>query len=367
MDRTSLDTLWARQLGWTGGVTAAGLLAAVSGGATAFPELSVLPVGIGISCAFPRRAHVAVGVASVGVLTALLLGLLTPETSTLSGLLSVGAGPGAPELQAIQAIGAALVMGALLPFVDEGPRDGGRMLNGALALATCSSLAAWASHSVVFAGWRPMASAAVAGLVAGAISSAALLVLAIRHRTVDRIPDREIIATTLDGQRRGAALMAWQIDASLDDLCPDADTRDGLGEVAAWVYRLQWTRQQLDLEGGRLGGGTLEARIMDLSSRAAESEDPFSRDRLLASVRHLQRIQSHRCALHSERTRAGALAEFAMAFLEEARTELTLARVHPSGLGPERLPEVLHRLRSYSTDRALARNTTREVSVLGGH
>jgi hypothetical protein len=56
--------------------------------------------------------------------------------------------------------------------------------------------------------------------------------------------------------------------------------------------------------------------------------------------------------------------EFAVAFLEEARAELTIARVPTGDSSPDRLPEVLTRLRMYSSDQAVARQTRRELASL---
>ena len=90
----------------------------------------------------------------------------------------------------------------------------------------------------------------------------------------------------------------------------------------------------------------------------------MARDRMLASMRHLERMQQHRESLASEQARAAALSEFATVFLEEARTELTLAGVQDLAPNRDRLPEVLNRLRAYSAERAFARTTRREMLAL---
>jgi len=237
-------------------------------------------------------------------------------------------------------------------------------VHGALALASTTGLGIWAATQLTQPDWVNWATVAIGATTVGLVSAQTLLVLSLRFRTTDRIPSRNIIARTLGDTHRGPALAAWQLDQDLTDLCPDHDTRDGLGEVATWVYRLQWIRQRLDAETSRVGGASVLKRITTLSEEAVQSPDSFTRDRLLATVAHLQRLQSHRGALEAERARTAALAEFAMAFLEEARADLTMAQVQPGASRPDRLPEVLTRLRTYSADQALARQTSRELASL---
>jgi hypothetical protein len=365
MDPGSLDTVWKRQAGFVAGTVAAGLALGLSGLASSVPELAVLPVGLGVALAFPRRLGPGLGIAAAGFASAMVVGPLVQDGSTLSAVLS-GAPVGVPALHAAQGLGATLVMGGLMPFLDDGPRDPLRHLNASLALTATAGLGTWAAAQLVNPAWIPSAASLIAGALVGLVSAQALIVLALRHRTTDRIPERDVIAQTLDEHHRGAALTAWQLDHDLQGLCPDRDSREGLGEVAAWVYRLQFTRQQLEIEYQRVGGPAVEERIAELSERAAEAQDSFTQDRLLATVQHLQRLRGHREALDAERSRASALAEFAIAFLEEARAELTLARVQPGDASPDRLPEVLDRLRTYSADRALDRETRREVATLAG-
>ena len=269
-----------------------------------------------------------------------------------------------PDLHAAQSLGAAIVLGGLLPILDDGPRDLARSLHGALALAATVGVGAWAADQLVQPSWAPAASTLIASTLVGVVSAQTLLVLAVRYHSTDRIPAREVIAETLGAQHRGPALVAWQLDHDLAELCPDHDSRDGLGEVATWVYRLQWTLQQLDAEHDRVGGPEVDARIQRLSAQAADATDDFTRDRLLATIEHLDRLRGHRAALEAEQVRTVALTEFAVAFLEEARADLTLARVQPGDARPDRLPEVLDRLRTYSADRTLARQTRRELATL---
>jgi len=330
------------------------------------PELAVVPLAAGAVATIPSRWLHGIGLVAASFAVAMLVGVAMDGPTTLSSWLTAGATTAAPVLHGAQAFAAAAVVGAGLPFLDDGPSEAWRSVNGALAVAAATGLGGWAATQLVPGAWVPVAVAVVGALVVGLVASQTLTVLALRHHSSDRVPTREVIARTLSEVHRGPALIAWQLDQDLAQICPDLDTRDGLGEVAAWIYRLQFTRQQLERERDRVGGPDVEVRIVGLTEQASAADDAFTRDRLLATVDHLQRLRGHRGALESEIERAGALAAYATAFLEEARAELTLARVQPGDASPDRLPVVLSRLRTYSEDQSLARKTQREVAQAVG-
>lgn len=363
--RFSLDVgkgLVRRQAAWVGAQVGVAALLAATAVTASVPELAVLPLAVGAAASVPQRWIHGVGLTAAAFATALLVGVAMDGPTTLSSVLSAAPSHAAPVLHGAQTFAAAAVVGAGLPWLDGGPPETWRSANGALAVAAAAGLGGWASAQLVPGGWIPLAAAVVGALVVGLVASQSLTVLALRHYASDRIPDRETIARSLGESHRGPALTAWQLDQELTEVCPDLDTRDGLGEVAAWIYRLQYTRQQLERERDRVGGPEVEERIIAMSEQAERAEDEFTRDRLLATVDHLERLRGHRTALEAEIDRAAALSSYATAFLEEARAELTLARVQPGDASPDRLPDVLSRLRTYSADQTLARKTRREVA-----
>ena len=64
-----------------------------------------------------------------------------------------------------------------------------------------------------------------------------------------------------------------------------------------------------------------------------------------------------------ERARAESLQTYALAYLEEARAGLAVARLLPGEHTPEALGSVLERLREHAADRSSRRNAAREVGV----
>lgn len=159
-------------------------------------------------------------------------------------------------------------------------------------------------------------------------------------------------ATLRPEVRRAARL----VDAAVP-LAPDVATRRGLVEVAGWVVRLQRTRARID---------RIRARALPLPDAAAppEGNDAWSRERARAASRHLQRAREHREALEAEARRASALAGYALAWLEDARGGLEVARLCPDVSPPPDLDHVLDRLRTHAVDRAAHRRTGRELAAV---
>ena len=69
-------------------------------------------------------------------------------------------------------------------------------------------------------------------------------------------------------------------------------------------------------------------------------------------------------AIQTERQRTEALVDYALAFLEEARAGLAIARELPGEASPDRLPEVLGRLRDHATEGDVRRRTNREMGKI---
>jgi len=101
-----------------------------------------------------------------------------------------------------------------------------------------------------------------------------------------------------------------------------------------------------------------------LEAKIATDTDAFVRDRHKAAVEHLKQTKEHRHALSVERDRTSALLDYALAFLEEARAGLAVARIQPGHDIPERLHDVLGRLRSYAHERHAERTIAAELGIL---
>ena len=95
-----------------------------------------------------------------------------------------------------------------------------------------------------------------------------------------------------------------------------------------------------------------------------DGESPEPPAALQATAEHLKRLLEHRAAIAVERGRTDALVEYALAFLEEARAGLAVARELPGEAIPDRLPEVLGRLRTQARDGDARRRTVRELDRL---
>jgi hypothetical protein len=74
----------------------------------------------------------------------------------------------------------------------------------------------------------------------------------------------------------------------------------------------------------------------------------------------------HRHLIDIERQRTHALVEYALAFLEEVRAGLAVARELPGEAIPERLSEVLGRLRGQAKAGDARRRTAREMTSIAG-
>ena len=144
---------------------------------------------------------------------------------------------------------------------------------------------------------------------------------------------------------------------------PDPQTLDGLAEVSMWVYDLGRSLQSLEKELSSVDTEDLLERIELLRMEADETEDDFTRERQLATARHLQSLLGHAQQLRLEHARTQSMQEYALAYLEEARMGLALARTLPGDAAPSRLGEVLDRLRSHAQENETRRKTAREVSL----
>lgn len=333
---SALEQLPGRQAAW---VTAQGLTGALLGGlglATAAPEL-VLATTLGA------------GVATVG------------GWRRLWSLPLVVAVVGGTELAA-DALGlpglwvAALVAGLLAVVLMPMGTDALDALNGALGTAAGTALGVWSSVQLV-PDLGPIATGGLGAALVGLVASQGLVIPSIRLD--EGVPSAARIRRELGEPYRPRALEALTLFARARSKSPDRATRRGLEEVVRWVFSLQKTLQNQD----RALADIDPLRILErIEACTLPTEDDFTRDRQLATVGHLQRLLEHRQALERERGRTDALADYALAFLEEARAGLLIAEALPSEQGPARLDEVLERLRSHTLDGEVRRRTERELA-----
>lgn len=340
----ALDALPARQGQWVVGSVAAALLTVLSGIWAAQPEVAlVLAIAAGAAVVNPRKLWAA------------------PVVAT--GVTLVGLGAFALGIPAV--IGAGAAAGALATWMVPHRTDWLDLLNGGLAgLAGCS-LGLWAASAILPAALPAAASAALTAGIVALVGSQGLLPAALRFDREPEPPTIREINKTLRVTYRPPVFRALELFRTSRGQAPDAETRRGLAEVATWVFRLQETRQALDTELAQIDPESVRSRI--LRNRAASKEaDEFTRERRQATADHLERLLEHRKAIGLEADRNEALVDYALAFLEEARAGLAVARKLPGETLPDRLPEVLDRLRNQAREGDARRRTARELSSLEG-
>lgn len=253
-----------------------------------------------------------------------------------------------------------LLVGLAAGLLELGHRQHWRLANGALAGAALVPLGLLAHRHLSLA--LPGALALpIATLVASGMAACTLAVVAVGWRAVARIPSRRRIEATLGPRYREASLKALEHDKTVREMAPDRESREGLGEVAAWVYRLSLSLQGQDQELDHMAQEDLGDQVARARLAVDETEDSYTRERRQATLRHLELMVEHRDALALERQRTESLVDYALATLAEARTGLAFARRGSGHPAPEGLDEVLHRLRAHAHDQAARRDTAREM------
>lgn len=342
-----------RQLAWTAWSALALAVASAGGLLASHPAVVVaVALALGAWASRPRQILRGAGVAMATVGAVLLVGLLEGQAGS------------ATLLSGAQVLTAGAVAGLGASFLDKPAADRWRRVQGGLGGAAGAGLGWWAATTLVGPPGEGALTGALQGAALGLLGSQALLAGAMQWKATDRIPSPGRIRAALSPAYQPPCLRAWQLDQGFEKQAPDPDTRDGLGEVAAWIFRLQWTHMALDREIAALEGEGLGRRRDALDERAASAADEFTRDRLQATARHLDQLARHRDTLTLERERTSALAEYASAYLEEARAGLALARVLPGEHVPDRLGDVLGRLRSHAAASDARRRTARELGEL---
>lgn len=355
--RYRLDPRWkgalaSRQARWIG--LSAGTLALNAAlGPTLNPAVAIaFALGLGAWAAWPSRWLMGPILTLAAVGTATVIGLLMAHRE------------GYMLLSGAQVIGAGAVVGLGLGPMEGAKLDPWRRAQAVFGGAAGAGLGWWAVTALIGAPGDSALIGALQGATLGLVASQAIVAAAMQWHASDRIPSPSRIRGSLSPTYREPCLRASALDQGFGRQAPDPETRDGLGEVAAWVYRLQWTLMSLDRELEGLQSEQIQERRVDLTERALASEDEFTRDRLLATARHLEQLLKHRDALALERGRTAALSEYASAYLEEARAGLALARIQPGDHVPERLSDVLGRLRGHAAAGEAQRRTAREVGTV---
>ena len=259
-------------------------------------------------------------------------------------------------------IGSGAAAGALATWTLPHRTDTLDLVHGALGTLIGSSLGLWAADGVPLgAGVPAWVPALIISGLTGLLAAQGLVPAAVRFDHYPDVPTRREIFTALKEPYRPPALRAIELYHGARRP-PEPATKRGLAEVARWVFELQRGLQTLDSDLENIDPEKIEARIAE--TEASPSEDTFTRERRQATALHLRRLLDHRITILVERGRTEALAEYALAFLEEARAGLAIAQAIPGETVPERLPEVLGRLRGQAQSGLARRATAREIQPL---
>lgn len=339
--RTARKALPLQQASWVAAQTAAAGGLALTGLWAAEPNLALsIALGAGVAVIHPRRLWAAPLVVALVV-----AGGLLAEAIRIPAILGAGA---------VAGIAAAWLVPQVAGWLDH--------VNGALATAAAAALGLWAATGLLPGGVGTVLGATLTAALTGLVASQGLVPLALRFDAV-HLPSRREVKRVLASRYREPVFKAFALyRESVVRQAPDEQTRRGLAEVALWVFRLQTTLQTLDRDLDAIDPADVARRIA--ACDADDEPDTFTRERRQATADHLRRLLEHRRGLETERTRTGALVDYALAFLEEARAGLALARRLPGESSPDRLPEVLHRLRSHAAEGDARRRTQREMSGL---
>lgn len=309
-------------------------------------------VGLGLQADAPITAGVATG-----------LGLLVACTHTPHllpfYLLATAAGTLAADWFGVAPwAGAAMVAGILV-----GKSGFLGRFEGALAGISGAAVGTWVAWHLA-PDTTSLLGAIAAGGLGGLGASLSLLPGALRFSPINSCPSPARVRATLAEGYRAPVYRAWQLEQELVRQAPDRDSQEGIGEVAFWVYRLGLTLQTLDQDVARLDPDTVNTRRHELLYKMEHADDSFVRDRYNGTLQHLDRMLEHRVQLVRERERTASLQEYAVAYLEEARAGLAVARLLPGEETPEQLGKVLEKLRSHAAEGGARRQAARELEAL---
>jgi hypothetical protein len=337
--RVALQQLPRQQALWVGGSAGVAALAGLTPLWSWAPELALcVALGAGAAVVNPRRLWAAPLVVAAVVAVGLICGAL-----------------GIPPV-----VGAGATAGALSAWLVPNRTDALDLVNAALGSLTGASLGLWAAVVLLPSTLPGVLMAPITmGLVA-LLAAQGLVPVALRFDYGPALPGRDEVARALRVPYRPPVMRALELYNQTQAHVPERDTKRGLAEMATWVFRLQQTLQTLDLQLEQIDPDHVEARIR-ACRELADDVDPFTRERRQATAIHLERLLERRKAIAVERDRTDALVDYSLAYLEEARAGMTVAQHLPGESAPERLDEVLERLRDYAREGDTRRQTAREL------
>jgi len=339
---SAMSSIPKRQALWIAGQVAATLATVAVGLWASHPELALtFGLAVGASAVNPRK--------------------LWASPLVIAAISMVGLFFYIQEWPAV--IGAGAAAGAFASWLQPQRTDWLDHVHGALGVLTGSSLGLWAATTLVPTALPAALVGGLTALLVGLVASQGMLPVAYRYDQLPPLPSARQIRKLLRVAYRRPVFKAVELYRGCQTAAPDAETRRGMAEVATWVFRLQQTMQTLDRELESIDPAEIAQRI-DACENLGADADPFTRERRQATARHLNRLLEHRKAIDTERGRTEALVDYALAFLEEARAGLAVARELPGEAVPDRLPEVLDRLRSQAKEGDARRRTAREMSAM---
>ncbi len=323
---------------WVVAQSVAAAVTGVTGLWSTHPEIALtLCIAVGAAFASPQKLWaaplVAGGVAAAGFLFTLI------------------------DLPAV--IGAGAAAGALASWALPWRTDWLDSVNAGLGVLTGSSVGLFLAASALPPSLPALAAAGVTAGLVGVVGVLGLLPVAIRFDTRPAMPSHREVRNALKTPYRPPVFRAMDLYAAAAKQNADQDTLHGLAEVTTWVFRLQITLQSLDGELEAISETDIRDRIA--KCYATDDADDFTKERRLATAVHLERLLEHRSTMSTERGRNDALVDYALAFLEESRAGLAMARELPGEAIPDRLPEVLNRLRHQASSGDARRKTAREI------
>ncbi len=342
----ALPALPLHQGMWVGTAVVVAAVLALTGLWALYPNLALaIAIGAGAGAVDPRKLWAI----PAGAAAALAAGMIAGSFG-FSTILGAGAAAGALATW-------------LLPYRT----DRLDLLHGALGVLAGSAMGLWIATGLLPSLPVVISSLVITGIT-GFMGAMGLLPTALRYDAGPPLPTTSQIKATLKLRFRPSVLRALELHDAALRYDPPAAIRRGLTEVANWVYRLQLTRQTLREEADAIDPVAIQAKI---AAYQQPSSDPFTEDRRRATARHLARLLEHRKAIEVEIGRNEALVDYALAFLEEARAGLVVARELPGDTIPERLDEVLSRLRSHAAEGDARRRSARalqraELEAVGG-
>ena len=322
---------------WSVGQGVAAILLGIAGFWQTFPEYAICAcIATGASCVLWRSPF-----AILRLLVAMGLATFLFASLDLSPVLGV-----------------ALAAGGLTAHSVSRLKDGWDQLNGMLASMAGAGIGLYTA--LLF---QPDLTSNLAGTVTtmflmGLITSSGLAPSILRS-SEPVLPTHRQLCKSLRPPYRPPVIRALTLFNEGRKHMPDKATFTGTAEVTLWVYRLQKTLQLLDTQLQSINIDDVNQRI--LSCTKTENVDAFTVERRQATAHHLRRLLEHRERMEVERLRTDALVEYALAFLEEARAGLHIARELPGEARPDRLPDVLLRLRTHAEAGDARRQTQREI------